>query len=132
MEKSRNSIVGHRFHRCHSVSMQMDLHTFMDCSALPTDEMQWEWKPSYIPLQNSTLMNLYDLSMFGTIGDVARCTKFLISHMHNSTLWLDQAYPIHVDDIHNLIGLSMEGQYVKDGFQGSGKHGSQEGRDQSV
>jgi hypothetical protein len=40
---------------------------------------------------------------------------------------LDKAYPIHVDDIHKMTGLSMEGQDVTQGFQGSGKHGHKKG-----
>jgi hypothetical protein len=64
-----------------------------------------------------------DLPVFGTTREVARCTKFLISRVHNGTLWLDKAYIIHVEDIHKLMGLSMDGKYVSQGFQGSGKHG---------
>jgi hypothetical protein len=73
-------------------------------------------------------MNLYDLLVFGTIGDVAWCTKFLISRVHNNTLWLNQAYPIHVEYIHKIIGLSMEGQNVKDDFQGLWNHGRKKGK----
>jgi len=102
--------------------LQMVIHAFMDFLALSTNELQWGWKSSYVPLRNSTLMNLYDSPMFGTIGDVTRSTKFLISHVHNNTLWLDQAYPIHVEDIHKLTSLSMEGEDVKDDFQASRKH----------
>jgi hypothetical protein len=43
------------------------------------------------------------------------------------TLWLDKAYPIHVEDIHKLTGLSMEGKDVTQGFQGSGKHDHKKG-----
>jgi hypothetical protein len=40
---------------------------------------------------------------------------------------LDRKYPIHVDDIHQLIGLSMEGEDVSKGFQGLGKHRRKKG-----
>jgi hypothetical protein len=50
-------------------------------------------------------MSLHDLPVFGTTREVDRCTKFLISRVHKNTLWLDQAYPIHVEDIHKLIGF---------------------------
>jgi len=30
--------------------------------------------------------------------------------------------PIHIQDIHALTNLSMEGQYVAEAFQGTGKH----------
>jgi hypothetical protein len=99
----------------------------MDCMALPSGELQWQWKPSYLPLWDSTMMNLCDLLVFGTTGEVARCTKFLISSVHNGCLWLDKAYPIHVEDIHKLTGLSMEGKDVSQGFQGSGKHDQKKG-----
>ena len=57
-------------------------------------------------------MNLHDLKVFKTIGEVVRCTKFLISYVHNGALWLEKAYPIHVDDIHQLKGISMEGEDI--------------------
>jgi hypothetical protein len=56
----------------------------------------------FINLFNSTIMNLGDLPVFRTTGEVARCTKFLINRIHDKILWLDQRYPVHVDDIHQL------------------------------
>jgi hypothetical protein len=66
-------------------------------------------------------MNLRYFPVFDTMGEVRRCTNFLISHIHNGSLWLDREYPIHVDDIHHLIDLSIDGDDVTNGFQGLGK-----------
>jgi hypothetical protein len=73
-------------------------------------------KPEFINLLNSTIMNLRDLPVFDTIGEVARCIKFLIKRVHDRILWLDRQYPIHAEDIHQLIGLSLEGEDVSKGF----------------
>jgi hypothetical protein len=89
--------------------------------------MQFVLKPEFINFFNSTIMNLRDLPMFGTIGDVVRCTKFLISRVHDISLWLDRRYPIHVEDIHQLTGLSLEGEDVSKGFQGPNKHDKKKG-----
>jgi hypothetical protein len=35
---------------------------------------------------------------------------------------------IHVEDIHQLIGLSLEGEDVSKGFQGPRKHGKRKGK----
>jgi hypothetical protein len=110
-----------------SLFPHMATHAFMDCTTFPDGEFQWKWKPDYTPLWDSTLMCLHDLPIFGTTREVRWCMKFLINRVHNNTLWLDQAYPIHVEDIHMLTGFSMEGQDVTDGFQGSGKHGKKKG-----
>jgi hypothetical protein len=99
----------------------------MDCTTFIDDEFQWKWKLDYIPLWDSTLLCLHDLLVFGTTGEVAHCTKFLINRMHNKSIGLYQAYPIHVWDIHILIGLSMQGQDVTEGFQILGKHGKKKG-----
>jgi hypothetical protein len=88
----------------------------MDSSILSTGELQWDWKPSFIPLQDTTLLNFHNLPVFDTIAEVSRCTKFLISRVHNGDFWLDKAYPIHIEDIHNFISLSMEGKDVTQGF----------------
>jgi hypothetical protein len=101
----------------------MAIHAFMDCTILQDGTMSWEWKSYFLPLQESTLMSLSDLPVFDTTGEVSKCTKFFIILVHNNTLWLDKGYPIHVMDIHQLIGLSMDDQDVMDGFQGLGKHG---------
>jgi hypothetical protein len=72
-------------------------------------------------------MNLRDLPVFGTTGEIARCTKFLISRVHDRSLWLDKRYPIHAKDIQQLTGLSSQGEDVSKGFQGPGKHGKKKG-----
>jgi hypothetical protein len=83
--------------------------------------------PKFINLFNSTIMNLRDLPVFGTTGEVARCTKFLISRVHDRSLWLDRRYLIHAKDIHQLTRLSLEGEDVSKGFQGPRKHGKKKG-----
>jgi hypothetical protein len=72
-------------------------------------------------------MNFKDLSVFGTIGKVAHSTKFLISRVHDTIIWLEQRYPIHVDDNHHLTRLFLEGEDVTKGFQGLSKHGKKKG-----
>jgi hypothetical protein len=72
-------------------------------------------------------MNLRDLPIFGTTGEVVRCTKFLISRVHNRSLYLDKRYPIHAEYIHQLNGLSFKGEDVSKGFQGPGNNGKKKG-----
>lgn len=64
-----------------------------------------------------TLLNLISLPVFGTQLVAMQCTKLLASRMHGRSLWLDREYPIHVNDIHRLIGLSDEGNSVNTTFQ---------------
>jgi hypothetical protein len=104
----------------------MEIHTFQDCTTLPDGSFQWKWKQSFLPLCDNMLMNL-GLTVFDTTSEVTKCTKFLINRVHNDTLWLEKGYPIHVEDIHQLTGLSMTGQNVSDDFQGSRKHGRKKG-----
>jgi hypothetical protein len=61
-------------------------------------------------------MNLRDLLVFGTTGEIARCMKFLISKVHDRSLWLDKWYPIHVEDIQQLTILSSQGKDVLKGL----------------
>jgi hypothetical protein len=89
--------------------------------------MEFVPKPEFINLFNSIIMNLRDLSVFGTTGEVVCCKKFLISQVHDRSLWLDRRYLIHENDIHQLIGLSLEGEDVDKGFQGPRKHGKKKG-----
>jgi hypothetical protein len=81
----------------------------------------------FINMFNSTMMHLRDLPMFRTTGEIAHCTKFLISRVHNRSLWIDKRYQIHAKDIHNLIGISLEGEDVSQWFQGLNKHGKKKG-----
>ena len=62
--------------------------------------------PEYRGLQTSSLMNLRNLPVFGTIGPVLQCTRFLLSRIQNGSLWLAQEIPIHAENIHRLTGLS--------------------------
>jgi hypothetical protein len=85
-------------------------------------------KMKFINLFNSTIMNVRDLPVFDTTGDVARCTKFLISRVHDKSLWLDIWYPILSEDIHHLTGLSLESEDMSKGFQGPNKHNKKKGK----
>jgi hypothetical protein len=62
-------------------------------------DMHFIAKNEFINLFNLTIMNLRDLPVFGTIGEIARCMKFLISRVHDKSLWLDKRYPIDAKDI---------------------------------
>jgi hypothetical protein len=84
-------------------------------------------KKEFINLFNSTIMNLRDLPVFGTTDEIARCMKFLISRVHDRSLWLDKWYPIHAKYIQQLTGLSSKGEDVSKGFQGPDKHGKKKG-----
>jgi hypothetical protein len=53
--------------------------------------------------------------------------KFLISRVHDRSLWLGKQYPIHAKYIQHITGLSSEGKDVSKGFQGPGKHGKKKG-----
>jgi hypothetical protein len=106
---------------------QRNIDNFWDMAPDELGGMQFVPKPESINLFNSTIMNLRDLLVFGTTGDVGRCTKFLISRLHDRSLWLDRRYPIHAEDIHQLTGISLEGEDVSKGFQGLGKHGKKKG-----
>ena len=105
----------------------MNIDIFWSISLDDLGGMQFMPKPKFINLFNSTIMNLKDLPVFGTIGDVARCTKFLISRVDDQSLYLYKRYPIHVEDIHQLNGLFLEGEDVSKGFQGPGKHDKKKG-----
>jgi hypothetical protein len=74
----------------------------------------------FAPLWDSTLMCLRDLPVFDTTGEASHCTKFLINRVHTGALWLDKAYPIHVEDIHKLTGMSMEGRMLQMDFRARG------------
>jgi hypothetical protein len=106
---------------------QMNISVFWDLAPDAMGGMQFVPKPDFINLFNSTIMHLRDLPVFGTTGEVAWCTKFLISRVHDRSLWLDRRYLIHADDIHHLTGLSLEGEDVSKGFQGPSKHGKRKG-----
>jgi hypothetical protein len=76
--------------------LQMNISVFWDLAPDAMGGMQFVSKPEFINLFNSTIMNLRDLPVFGTTGEVAWCTKFLISRVHDKSLWLDRRYLIHV------------------------------------
>ena len=106
---------------------QMHTYVFWDMAPDETEDMQFMSKSDFINLFNSTIMNLRDLPVFGTTSEVARCTKFLISRVHDKSLWLDKIYPIHVEYIHHLTRLSFEGEDLSKVFQGPHKHDKNKG-----
>lgn len=67
------------------------------------------------------LINLRSLPVFGTQLTAMQCTKLLANRMHGGSLWLDKEYPIHIEDIHRLIGLSTRGNVVARAFKGGTK-----------
>ena len=73
-------------------------------------------------------MNLRDLPSFVPTGEIARSMKFLISRVHDRSLWLDKWYSIHAKYIQQLTGLSSKGEDVSKGFQGPRKHGKKKGK----
>jgi hypothetical protein len=95
---------------------QMNIEIFWSVAPDDLGGMKFVPKPDSINLFNSTIMNLRDLPIFGTTGEVERCTKFLISRVHSIILWLDKRYPIHTEDIHHLARLSIKGEDVSEGF----------------
>jgi hypothetical protein len=105
----------------------MNIELFWSIASYDLGGMQFVPNPKFINLFYSTIMNLRDLLVFDTTGKVAQCTKFLISRVHNISLWLDRRYPIHAEDIHQLTGLSLEGEDVSKGFQGPSKHDKNKG-----
>lgn len=78
---------------------QMHPDVFWELDPDVTGDMHFIPKNEFINLFKSTIMNLRDLPVFGTTGEIVRCTKFLISRVHHRSLWLDKWYPIHAQDI---------------------------------
>lgn len=72
-------------------------------------------------MQRLTLLNLRSLSVFETQLAAMKCTKLLASKMHGGSLWLNREYPIHVDNIHCLTGLSAGGNEINTVFQAGAK-----------
>jgi hypothetical protein len=69
---------------------QMHTDVFWEIALDGTRDMQFVPRKEFINLFNSTIMNLRDLPVFGTTGEIGRCTKFLISRVHDRSLWLDK------------------------------------------
>jgi len=105
----------------------MNIDVFWSVAPDNMGGMQFVPKLEFINLFNSTIMNLRDLPVFGTTGEVSRCTKFLIRRVHNKSMWMDRRYPIHAKYIHQLTGLSLEGEDVFEFFEGPNKHGKNKG-----
>jgi hypothetical protein len=75
----------------------------------------------------STLTKFLNLLVFGTIGEVMTCTKFLINRVCMHPHWIEKAHPIQVQYIHSLTNISMEGEDMSHAFQGARKHLGQKG-----
>ena len=58
-----------------------------------------------------------------------QCTKLLANRMHGGSFWLDKEYPIHVDDIHHLIGLSAGKNEITITFHAGTKIAKKHGED---
>lgn len=67
-------------------------------------------------IQRSTLLYLRSLLVFDTQFSTMQCTKLLVSRMHRGSLCFDKDYPIHVEDISQLIGLFVGGNVVSSAF----------------
>jgi len=94
----------------------MNIDIFWSIALDEMGGMQFVPKTEFINLFNVKIMILKDLPVFGTTGEVARCTKFLINRVHKRSFWLDRKYPIHTEDIHQLTILSLEGEDMSKGF----------------
>jgi hypothetical protein len=106
---------------------QMSIDVLWDLDLDSIGGMQFVSRPKFINLFNSTIMNLEDLLVFETTGEVAHFTKFIIIRVLDRSLWLKWRYLIHADEIFQLTILSLEGEDVTKGFQGPRKHGKKKG-----
>jgi hypothetical protein len=95
----------------------MNINVLWSVSVDEFGGIQFMPKLKSIDLFNSTIMNLRDLPVFDTTREVVRCTKFLINRVHDKSLWLDRRYPIHEENIHQVTGLSIEGEDFPKGFR---------------
>jgi hypothetical protein len=93
----------------------------------PQERLVWSGRFPLYHSTKSTLMNLQDLPVFGTTGE--GWVLYQVPHQSHPQ-WFPVVGPrifIHMEDIHQLTGLSMEGDDVTKGFQGSRKHGKKKG-----
>jgi hypothetical protein len=77
----------------------LNISVFWDLTPDSMGGMQFFPNSDFINLFNSTIMHLRELPIFRTTGEVTRCTKFMIIHVHDMILWIDKNYPIHAEDI---------------------------------
>jgi hypothetical protein len=73
-----------------SLFPQMHTYIFWEMDPNGAGDIQFVPKEGFINLFNSTIMNLRDLPVFGTTGEMARCTTFLIRRVHDISIWLDK------------------------------------------
>jgi hypothetical protein len=62
---------------------QMNIEVFLDMDPYELGGMQFMPRQKFINLFKSIIMNLRDLLVFGTTGEVVQCTKFLINRVHD-------------------------------------------------
>jgi hypothetical protein len=65
---------------------QMHTDVFWEMAPDGIEGMQFMPKLEFVNLFSSTIVNLRDLPVFDTTGEVVRCTKFLISRVHDRSL----------------------------------------------
>ena len=94
---------------------------FMEHHYMPGSSSNSRMRDEFRGLQQSTLMNLRSLPVFGTTGPVLQCTRFLLSRVQNGSLWLNEEIPIHAADISRLTGLSQTGADVSSAGQTASK-----------
>jgi hypothetical protein len=95
---------------------QMHIYVFWEMAPYMFGGIQFMPRPKFVNIFTSTIMNLRDLPVFSTTSEVAQCTQFLISRVHDRSLWLDKWYPILAIDIHHINGFSFKGEYVSKVF----------------
>ena len=86
----------------------MRLGMYLDCIPLDTSEFVIVWNPFFEPFFELMLEFLRDLLMFGITREIMMCIKFIISRVNKNSFWIGISYPMKVNDIHTLIGMSME------------------------
>jgi hypothetical protein len=61
----------------------MNFDVFWEMDYGPTGEVQFIPKADFMNLFHSMIMNIRDLTVLQTTGEVAQCTKFMISRVHD-------------------------------------------------
>ena len=85
-----------------ALKRQVYIENYATAAGQPTTRVL----PEFRGIQQSTILNLRNLPVFGITGVAMQCTKFLLSRVQNDSLWLGKEIPIHAEDINRLTGLS--------------------------
>jgi len=88
------------------------LKVYIDIWPVVTNTISPKIKPTFENLNESTLLLLHNLPVFGTTSEIIGRTKFLMSRIYNVSLLLKKEYQIHVHNIHKLTVLSMDGRDI--------------------